>query len=420
MILPFYLLLFIPYWLVLAVVYRPGRGVSWIAVLASVAGGYLALGSGDLALLAAMIAMVVTSQVCRGCKVSHRRFLVYAATVMGLVIALTIPRCLEIADLLRRHSAESLVERLRPQVSQTELQSEPLLNAASTKFTEDLVNELHRHAGHRLWMRSNALVGLDRLHQSALKIFSDAPGFGVSRVRRMPLRKQLIDLPELVAVPLPVPRESSSTSAEVIQSFVGQLPTDMTIGTLEVTHVRSVAEFSNPLGFGYVPWPFRYAQWEKGRPDLGHVIGFQTHGFRQLPKVVDGRARSFSGDQVDELVATWEVERLDLLSLLLNDPPAVYVSENLPNMGELRVAPKRSPSEFENAALQRLRDGESLVAESSSHTIRLLGAIRATTSCLDCHDVKPGRMLGAFSYVLRRKTPLPSAQLRPSVRDPLS
>lgn len=420
MILPVYLLLFIPYWLVLAVVYRPRRGVSWIAVLASLVGGYLVLASLDLALLAAMIAMVVTSQVCRGRKVPHRRFLGYAAAVMGLVVVLTIPRSLEIAGMLRRHPGESLVERLTPKVSSTELQSEPALNAASRQFVEDLHMELQRVGRSRAEMRWRSLAELDALHESALKIFQDAPGFGVSRVRRIPIRKKLIDLPELVAVPLPALRESSSTSAEEVESFVEQLPSDMPTATLEGTHVRSVAEFSNPLGFGYVPSTNRYPQWGKFRSNLEHVVGFQTHGFRQLPKVADGRLSQFTSSEVEKAVATWEVERLDLVSLLLNDPPAVYVSENLPNMGELRAAPKRPPSEFENAALQRLRNGEALVAKSSSHTIRLLGAIRATESCLACHDVKQGRMLGAFSYVLRRKTPLPSAQLRLSRRQPLS
>lgn len=413
MILPVYLLLFCPYWLILAAVYRPRRGVCWIAVLASLVGGYLALASGDLALMAAMIAMVTTSQVCRGRAVPHRSFLGYATAVMALVVSLTIPRCLEIAGMLRRHPAESLVERLTPQASVSALQAEPPLNADSKLFVEDLHIELQRAGGSRHWGRPNSLAQLDALHNSALKVFQDAPGFGVSRVRRIPIRKQLIDLPELAAVALPAPRESTSTSAEENESFVKKLPSDMTTAMLEGTHVRSVAEFANPLGFGYVQQSYT-------RPNLDHVVGFQSHGFRDIPKVVDGRARTLPPWEVAKLVATWEVERLDLLSLLLNDPPAVYVSENLPSMGELRVAPKRPPSEFENAALQRLRDGESLVAESSSHTIRLLGAIRATVSCLDCHDVKQGRMLGAFSYVLRRKTPLPSAQLLPSSRKPLS
>lgn len=389
-------------------------------MLASLVGGYLVLASGDLALMAAMIAMVVTSQVCRGRKVPHRRFLGYAAAVMGLVVVLTIPRSLEIAGMLRRHPGESLVERLTPKVSATELQSEPPLNAASKQFVEDLHLELQRVGRYQAESRPRSLYELDALHESALKIFQDAPGFGVSRVRRIPIRKQLIDLPELVAVPLPALRESSSTSADEVESFVEQLPSDMLTATLEGTHVRSVAEFSNPLGFGYVPSYSGYPQWGKYRSNLEHVVGFQTHGFRQLPKVVDGRFRQSTIDQVEKLVATWEVERLDLVSLLLNDPLAVYVSENLPNMGELRAAPKRPPSEFEDAALKRLRHGELLIAESSSHTIRLLGAIRATKSCLACHDVKQGRMLGAFSYVLRRKTPLPSAQRRFSRHKPLS
>jgi hypothetical protein len=41
-------------------------------------------------------------------------------------------------------------------------------------------------------------------------------------------------------------------------------------------------------------------------------------------------------------------------------------------------------------------------------SVEVVGAIRATTSCLSCHDVKEGDLLGAFSYQLK-SLPIPQA-----------
>lgn len=100
---------------------------------------------------------------------------------------------------------------------------------------------------------------------------------------------------------------------------------------------------------------------------------------------------------------TWQVIRLDLVSLWLNDPPAVYVSDNLSRMGELRSAPTQPLDEFEVASLKRVADGERLVTTHfTADWIRMVGAIRASRACLNCHDVERGGLLGAFSYDLRR------------------
>jgi hypothetical protein len=92
-----------------------------------------------------------------------------------------------------------------------------------------------------------------------------------------------------------------------------------------------------------------------------------------------------------------------LVSLWLNDPPAVYVTENLPRMDELRAAPTRPLSQFETRGLERLAQGETLVVSSTADVIRILGAVRASKTCLNCHDAHHGQLLGAFSYVLVRQ-----------------
>jgi len=90
-----------------------------------------------------------------------------------------------------------------------------------------------------------------------------------------------------------------------------------------------------------------------------------------------------------------------LVSLLKSDQPRVYLSRNLPNMKELDGAPMRALNEFEKNSLQKLRDGEHLVVESSNAEIRMLGGIRTANQCVECHRVQRGYLLGAFTYTLR-------------------
>jgi hypothetical protein len=48
-----------------------------------------------------------------------------------------------------------------------------------------------------------------------------------------------------------------------------------------------------------------------------------------------------------------------------------------------------------------LSDGEDLFIANKDNIVRMLGALRATKTCLKCHDAEIGDLLGAFSYTLR-------------------
>jgi hypothetical protein len=93
------------------------------------------------------------------------------------------------------------------------------------------------------------------------------------------------------------------------------------------------------------------------------------------------------------------------VSLLKSKTPAVYVSKVLPRMDELKDARTRPLTEFEAAALAKLRAGEDLDSRSSLNRIHLLGSVRALKQCLECHNVQRGELLGAFSYELMRVPP---------------
>ncbi len=102
----------------------------------------------------------------------------------------------------------------------------------------------------------------------------------------------------------------------------------------------------------------------------------------------------------------WRIVRLELVSLLKHGTPAVYSSEHLPNMEELTDVKTRPLTAFEANALDTLRAGEELTAQTNGNVIEMVGAIRASNDCMKCHEVPRGTLLGAFSYQLQRDPPI--------------
>jgi hypothetical protein len=51
-----------------------------------------------------------------------------------------------------------------------------------------------------------------------------------------------------------------------------------------------------------------------------------------------------------------------------------------------------------------------VVTEATTNHIRILGALRASQQCLECHQVRRGDLLGAFSYDIQRDPPLKTGQ----------
>jgi hypothetical protein len=118
----------------------------------------------------------------------------------------------------------------------------------------------------------------------------------------------------------------------------------------------------------------------------------------------------------------------ELIGLEEHDDPVAYVlpfgsfaKADFTNKLSRSLVKTRELNSFEAAALDRLRRGQSIIAEERAETgetippelrLRVLGAIRATSDCLDCHSGGEGKLLGAFSYVLtpveKKVTPLES------------
>jgi hypothetical protein len=91
----------------------------------------------------------------------------------------------------------------------------------------------------------------------------------------------------------------------------------------------------------------------------------------------------------------------------LHPNPVVYLTDTLPSMEQVRYGKTRLLDYFEGVGLASLREGEDLFIAQKDDTLRMLGALRATKTCQQCHDAQVGDLLGAFSYTLR---PSPAPQ----------
>jgi hypothetical protein len=94
------------------------------------------------------------------------------------------------------------------------------------------------------------------------------------------------------------------------------------------------------------------------------------------------------------------VDRVELVSLLTDDEPSVYVLDEMATPALARQAKRRALDGFERLGLDAVRRGENLVWTREAPT-RMFGAIRAREYCLECHaHAKTGDLLGAFTYYL--------------------
>jgi hypothetical protein len=261
--------------------------------------------------------------------------------------------------------------------------SEPANQTANDTLTE--LEVLVESGGFRENARYYSYVRqstLRHLHRDSVFDFINSPGFGVSR-RIAPSRESIVlleaePIPQPPAEYVPTVRSPADSGSDGPVAATAADNDKASPSRLVDLHQNGYVDFVNPTGFGYVK-------------DREHVVGFQTHQFRAMPKY-----------ESNDKQARWQVQRLELVSLLKFDEPAVYLSDHLPRMDELRDATTRPLDEFEKRGLNALRAGKNLEFEQSSNRVRMLGSIRSLQQCTKCHHVNRGELLGAFSYVLKR------------------
>ena len=121
----------------------------------------------------------------------------------------------------------------------------------------------------------------------------------------------------------------------------------------------------------------------------------------------------------------WKITTFNLIGMTYTPSPVVNLTPIPATPKEatlLKLFPieKCDPNDFEARAIEKLKNGENVVARvNANHDIEMIGAIRATENCMSCHatvprkdgdrtviqKVKKGDLLGAFSYVLKRPEP---------------
>jgi hypothetical protein len=220
------------------------------------------------------------------------------------------------------------------------------------------------------WGRSRMLR---QLHSRSYEKFVRAQGFGIGRM--LTPRKETLELPPLESITFQSPQVAEWNNISVKFYFN---PLSKKASPLEDIYETSRFDFTDDLTLGHTFEPRK------------RIAGFQPHAASIPP------TNNLAEDEAVTL------NRLELVSLLKYPEPRVYVLDHLPRMDQLSAkdAPTRSLDEFEVASLAKLRTAEDLVIDQSQTPVRMLGSLRASNRCLDCHNVQRGELLGAFSYAL--------------------
>jgi hypothetical protein len=286
-------------------------------------------------------------------------YLILAAGAPYAIFAFSVAD--EIAEfnrLKREYAFESMESRLPARQHQA--------TAKLSKETEDYLGRLQQNIA----QDSNGFreLMLERLHQQSVQTFIDSPGFGFAR-RIKPTDWTLKVNLDHDGTPVPQPGPPG-LSYYLDDDF--REPMDIKPEPLRELHLESVVNFANARGFGLII-------------SRKQVAGFQPHQFNMVPRSKE-----------------WQVQRLELVGLLMHAEPVVYVSDELPRMEKLRKVPTRPLNNFEVAGIKRLQQGDSLFIRETTESIRMLGAVRSIEQCVKCHGGERGDLLGAFSYRLQR------------------
>jgi hypothetical protein len=285
----------------------------------------------------------------------------------------------EVERLRQRYAYESLADRLAYE-EKAEKKPAPRLSTETRRRLAQ--KEKEAVSEHAAWRTER----LRRLHALEVDRFIKENGLGVERligIGSIPVDPVVL-IDDEDAPRLALPRSDNDNARK-------EGPGLPTPPSLLKFHDNGASMFANPSGFGHVQSRER-------------VAGFRSHHFWTRPSL-DAPASSAENER-------WLIARLELVSLLKYDRPAVYISANLPRMEDARKARTRPLTAFEAEALGQLDKGEDLATEATANRIRILGAVRALGQCLDCHQVERGALLGAFSYDLRRDPPSPTSRHR--------
>lgn len=341
---------------------KQGRAIVAIIVICIVGNMFGALVS--LALLSVaglLLLLLLFSQYIRPLTLRRATFVALTMVVGAYAVAATssAARVKWLASLKEQYPIVSIADRLDYEANvtngryvQTDSDAEPW--------------QAETHA-----FRTRA-YSLELLHSQTMERFVRAQGFGLGRMHaRLFLSK--------VSLEYPAPTRLSFSYEEYREKLGrGGLPWELfdPNKTDQAEYHRFAAgDFLSKYSTG---WPQRFRL----------VSGFNSHTFLSHPPKPTFDAHSH------------ELLSLQLVSLRRFPKPKVYVLDHLPKMDELSSAnaETRELNDFEVSALDELTQGKHVVFDKVGDQLLMLGALRATKDCLQCHSGKEQQLLGAFTY----------------------
>jgi hypothetical protein len=346
-----------------------GRGIAVMVPLFFIGiGALLMMGLVSMALLINAVLLLILGTVLgflpklRGVTVLELA-LACAAIAVGLAVLPGYSEKQRFAELRAEFPEVSLVNRLKYETI-TPVAADPL----------DLSDAVLDRLASRENKQSNPWHSREqdfrKIHDWNTEMFARSIGFGVTRMT-FELNDEWLRKPPLKDIPFNA--AALGRSEDWCIRVVGESVFAKSL------HDASEADFINRDGFGAIV------------DGAATVIGFVEHALHQSPRVVLKDSQQFT------------IERLELVSLLKHGEPRVYVLDHMPRMDQLSAedAPTRALDEFETGALKKLRTEEDVIVAQDGNNYRMLGSLRATTECVQCHSVQRGKLLGAFSYVIR-------------------
>lgn len=106
----------------------------------------------------------------------------------------------------------------------------------------------------------------------------------------------------------------------------------------------------------------------------------------------------------------YRVGRVQLLSPNGGNAPFAYATAMDADKEQIKHATHEPVGNAEVDAIAKLKDGMTVVLAGNEGHREMIGAIRATASCTQCHDVTEGTLLGAFKYPLEPEPILQTAR----------
>jgi hypothetical protein len=142
---------------------------------------------------------------------------------------------------------------------------------------------------------------------------------------------------------------------------------------------------------------------ELHREFVNHFANTQDFGYERMPRMHHLSNLPLEWTAKDD-GTRWHIKSYYLVGIFKSPQPRVYLDNKPPKMlAQPESVQCRPLDAFEQNGLSELRAGRDLVVDRSDPArLRVLGSLRATGTCVNCHQEPAGSLLGAFTYDLDR------------------